>query len=153
MFSLPKSLLATLIAWLSAVALMMAYSYATKPVSSWTATPVADFLKGLSILAYFVGIVVVSTCMLVVTPLLRFLPRTSLLWSRSWAAAIGAIAGPIAMYLWTSGFRRGFFVPELHDSTHLFFGVCSALAGSVFAYSYARGVAQVYAGNAKAFHQ
>ncbi len=144
MFSLPKSLLATLIAWLSTVALIMVYSYATRSASSWTATPVADFLKGLSILAYFVGIVVVSTCMLVVTPLLRLLPRTSLLWRPSWACVIGALAGPIAMYLWTSGFRRSFFIPEPHDSTHLFFGICSAVAGTVFAYSYARGVARGY---------
>ena len=152
MFSLPKALLATFVAWLSAVALIMAYSYATKPESSWTATPVADFLKGLSIMAYFVGIVVVPTCMLVVTPLLRLLPRTSLLWRPSWACAIGAIAGPIAMYLWTAGFRRSFFIPEPHDSTHLFVGICSAVAGTVFAYSYARGVAQGYSANAKTSH-
>ena len=153
MFSLSKSLLATFVAWLSGSALIMAYSYATKAASSWTATPVTDVLKGLSILAYFVGIVVFPTCLLVVTPLLRLLPRTSLLWRPSLACTIGAIAGPIAMYLWTAGFRRSFFIPEPHDSAHLLLGICSAVTGTVFAYSYTRGVAQGYSANAKPFQQ
>ena len=153
MFSFPKSLLSTLIAWLSAIALMMVYSYATKPPNSWTATPVVDFMKGAAILSYFVGIVIFPTCMLVVTPLLRLLPKTSLLWRPSWSCAVGAITGPIAMYLWACGFRTRFFVPELHDSTHLFFGVCSAVAGAVFAYSYARGFARSYSSKAEPLNQ
>ena len=153
MFSLSKSLLSTLIAWISAVAVMMAYSYATKPASSWTATPVEDFLRGVAILGYFVGIVVVPTCMFVVTPLLRLLPRTSLLWSPYWACAIGGIAGPIALYLWAAGFRGRFFIPEPHDSTHLFFGICSGLTGVVFAYSYSRGIVREHVTDPKISHQ
>ena len=149
MFSLKNSLLATGVAWLSAVSMIIAYSYVTRPASYWAANPIADFFSGLAFVGYFVGVVVIPTCLFVVTPLLCLLPSNSMMWRPSWACAFGMAVGPIAMYLWASVFRGRLFIPEPHDSTHLMLGICSALAGGVFAYSYARGVARVHGVGAK----
>jgi hypothetical protein len=149
MFSFSKALLATVIAWFATVMLMVGYGYATKPNPSWSATPVLDFLRDLALLCYFVGIVVVPTCMLIVTPLLAFVPRTSLLWRPVWACVVAAISGPFVMYLWAAGFRGRFFVPELHDSTHRYLGFLSLFAGVVFAYRYTTQVVRVYSSKSR----
>jgi len=142
MFSLSKSLLATVVAWFSAVSMIIAHSYVTRPASYWAANPIADFFSGVAFVGYFVGVVVIPTCLFLVTPLLCLLPSNSIMWRPSWACAVGLIVGPIAMYLWASGFRGRFFIPEPHDSTHLKLGICSALTGAIFAYSYSLAIAR-----------
>lgn len=83
-----------------------------------------------------VAIVVFPTCLLVAALLSKFLPLSSPLWKPRTAAAIGAIAGPFAMYLWAAACAQKMFVPDYRNAW--FLAVDSAIVGTVFAFSYAR---------------
>ena len=138
MFSLQKSIFATLIAWLLSMVMLMGYSHITKSGSS--SNSLDGFLTGLLFLAIPSGIVVCVTCMVIVTPLLCLLPKGSLLWRPEWASIAGLVFGPVAMYLWFCGATRKLFAPVEFGSTSIFFGVCSALTGALFAYLYSKGI-------------
>lgn len=140
MFSFPKSIFATFIAWLLSMAMLMVYSHLTKSGSS--SNSLVGLLTDLLFLATSTGIVVFVTCMVIVTPLLCLLPKGSILWRPVWASIAGLILGPVAMYLWFCGATRKLFAPIVFDSTSIFFGVCSALTGALFAYFYSKGVSQ-----------
>ena len=97
---LKRAFIATLCAWLAGVL--------CSPFVLWLAfrahglpRPLAGFFPGsLFFAAFYVAVVVFPTCLLVVTPLLRLLPRTSRLWHPGAAAFTGALGGPLAMYGW-----------------------------------------------------
>lgn len=93
-------------------------------------------------LVYGVGVaaVVFPLCLLVVVPLLRFLPRSSPLWWPPFAATIGAAAGPLAMYVWSAALRFEFYLPSAHDSNQVWGAVAALLVGAAFGYLYAKSI-------------
>ena len=87
-----------------------------------------------------VAVVVFPICLLVVVPLLRFLPRSSALWRPPCAAVLGATAGPLVMYVWSAALRLEFYLPSLHDSNQVVGAMAALLAGATFGYLYANAV-------------
>ena len=110
----------------------------------WHAAPLArkvsEDLGYVPIMLVAVAVVVFPTCLLVVVPLLKLLPRTSPLWQPGRAALTGAIVGPMAMYLWSAGSELQFFVPNLLDSSQQGAAAAAALVGMTFGFQYAKSV-------------
>lgn len=86
----------------------------------------------------FTGIVALPTFLLTASLIARLLPPASPLWKPHFAAAVGAIAGPFALYLWFAGLLGKIFVPDFHEGEALILGGASVVAGAVFAFSFAR---------------
>ena len=101
--------------------------------------PPADF-GYLPIVGIAVAAVVFPTCLLVVVPLLKLLPRSSPLWRPGRAALTGAIVGPVAMYVWSVGVELQFFVPNLLDHSQQGFAAAAALVGLTFGFQYAKAI-------------
>ena len=88
-------------------------------------------------LCFAMGVVVLPVGLLVVTPLLDFLPRTSRLWRRGWAGCVGASLGAVTMMVFHPVSRGGFHpasrFPE--EQARL---LATVAAGATFAYVGAR---------------
>lgn len=110
----------------------------------WHATPLArrvsEDLGYMPFMLVAVAVVVFPTCLLVVAPLLQLLPRTSPLWRPVYAALAGAIAGPVATYLWSVGVKLQFFVPNLLDRSQQGLAAAAALVGMTFGFQYAKAI-------------
>jgi len=136
-----RAILPSIFAWIVGVTVFLTYSYMTRNRTQWTSTPpVQEFFQALMFIGSAVAIVVFPTCLLIVTPLLKLLPRSSFLWRPAIAAVVGAVTAPLAMYLWAAGFLRHTFAPDIHNEAHLAFAATSVLVGITFAFSYATSI-------------
>lgn len=140
---MPPALLASFYAWIAAIAgVFLGYSFL-----DWLeGTLRLEEVAAVVVFAYLwpAGVVVFSTCLLMVTPLLGFLPASSKLWHPHRAAAVGAGVGPFAIFVILSGMLF-FFKSPLHISVASFFNplalvlaLAASLAGAAFGFSYAR---------------
>ncbi len=137
-----SAIFAAFVAWLVGVACLMTNLCILASASSHVSQqPVREFFGAIGFFGLWVGIVVFPTCLFVVTPLLKLLPRSSWIWRPKCAACIGAMAGPFAIYLWLA---KLFQLPLSlsNDPQHFTLSVTltSALVGATFAYFYARAV-------------
>lgn len=135
-----RAILPTVIAWIIGVTFLMVCACLTRSESYRTSQPVREFFQALMLFGGAVAIVVFPTCLFVVTPLLRFLPSSSLLWRPAIASVIGAAAAPFAMYFWAAGYLRHAFTPDFRDEAHLIFASASILVGATFAFLYATSI-------------
>ncbi len=133
-----RAIISAVLAWIVGITFVLVIGYVTRSPSYYTAEPVREFFQGILFWAYFIGIVVFPTCLLVVTPLLNLVPPSSRVREPGIALLIGAASGPIAMYIWAALYLRRAFVPDIREQAHLFFGCASALIGATFAFTYAR---------------
>jgi hypothetical protein len=133
-----RAILSAIIAWVVGVTFVLATAYLTRSPSYYTAEPVREFFHGILFWAFYVGIVAFPTCLLIVAPLLKFIPPSSGLRHPGIALLVGAASGPVAMYIWAALYLRRAFMPDIREQAHLFFGCASALVGATFAFSYAR---------------
>lgn len=143
MFSLSRAFASTVVTWLVSTLFLFVWSFTLGSFQIYD-LPLTRVFRELLVLGYLVGVAVFSTCLLIVVPCLRLLPRSSPLWLPKAAFLIGAAVGSIAVYLWFAGFQRKFFVPEFHDRVHVQFIVSAALAGITFALSYSRSLRRLY---------
>ncbi len=143
MFSLSRALISTVVTWLVSTLFLFAWSFT---LGSWQIQelPLARIFRDLLVLGYIVAVAVFPTCLLIVVPCLRFLPRSSPLWLPKVACLIGSAVGSNAVYLWFAGFKGKFFLPQFHDRVHVQFMVAAALAGITFALSYSRSLRRLY---------
>jgi len=143
MISLSRAFASTVVTWLVSTLFLFVWSFT---LGSWQMQelPLGRIFRELLVLGYLLAAAVFPTCLLIVVPCLRLLPRSSPLWLPKAACLIGSAVGPIAVYIWLVGVRRQFFLPEFHDRVHVQFMVAAALAGITFALSYSRSLRRLY---------
>jgi hypothetical protein len=131
-----RAILSTILAWAACVVYITIDTLLNTPSNG--GSPTFMLLQKVEpITMILVAIVVFPTCLLVAAVLPRLLPPASPLWRPGIATAIGALAGPFAMYLWSAGMARRLFMPSWLHSFAIALAVASALAGATFAFSYA----------------
>ena len=139
-----RAILSAILAWIVGITFVLAAAYVTQSPSYHTTEPVREFFQGILFWAFFIGIVVFPTCLLVVTPLLKFVPHSSRLRQPCIALLIGAASGPIAMYICAALYLQRAFMPDFREQGHLVFGCAASLIGATFAFSYARFHRTIY---------
>lgn len=87
-----------------------------------------------------VSILVLPTFLLIVGPLVSFLPRPYLLGNPIGATFTGAATGLVAMYLWAAACSTKWFVPNLSDPLQIILGGSAMFSGIAFFISYGRSV-------------
>lgn len=139
MFRLSKAILSTVLAWIFATGFISLWGIFSGPAPI-TPPPIGEIASLLLFYGFYVGAVVFSTCLLVVVPFLRLVPKNSRLWQPLFACIAAAIASPVAIYLWAAAFQRHWFVPKFDDPAYYGFGLTAIVAGVTFALSYSRSL-------------
>lgn len=127
--SLSRALYSTVLAWVASTAFLLIVGTISNDSNRWVS------IRDIAEVGYLVGVVVLPACLLLVFPILSFLPRPSTYWKTASSAVASATVLFTACVIVSVALGR-LYVPELNDRAHVVFGLTAIVAGTTFAYFY-----------------